>query len=341
MYEPLSALLIGLTILVIVGYILWPRTGLLARWRKQALRTNRILLEDALKHLYDCEYRKIDCTLESIAGALSISGDDGARLISRLESLNLIGRKHQGLRLTSEGRSYALRIVRVHRLWERYFADETDMSEYDWHKEAERREHFMSGEEIERLSKYLGNPLYDPHGDPIPTSMGNVPGPQGIALTSLDVGDVATIVHIEDEPSMIYAQLVAQDLSPGLILQVIERTREKIAFEVNGKEVVLAPVIAANVTVVPLGLTPQQGRPHETLAMLNPGQQATVVGIAPACKGLQRRRLMDLGLVPGVHVTAELQSVVGDPIAYRIRETLIALRRQQANDVWIERREGD
>ena len=78
--------------------------------------------------------------------------------------------------------------------------------------------------------------------------------------------------------------------------------------------------------------------PFETLSALSPGESAAVVGIAPACQGPQRRRLLDLGLVPGTVVTAELRGALKDPVAYRVRGALIALRRQQAEWVRVDRK---
>ena len=65
------------------------------------------------------------------------------------------------------------------------------------------------------------------------------------------------------------------------------------------------------------------------------GQEATVVDISAACRGLERRRLLDLGIVPGTVVRAELQSAGGDPIAYRIRGAMIALRKDQADLIYV------
>jgi len=76
-----------------------------------------------------------------------------------------------------------------------------------------------------------------------------------------------------------------------------------------------------------------------TLGALAPGESARVVRLAPECRGAQRRRLLDLGLVPGTRVTAELVSLAGDPIAYRIRGALIALRREQADRIVVCREE--
>jgi DtxR family Mn-dependent transcriptional regulator len=100
--------------------------------------------------------------------------------------------------------------------------------------------------------------------------------------------------------------------------------------------VTVDPVSARNVTVA---LRPLEGDPREglpTLADLRPGGVATVLGISPKCQGVQRRRLLDLGVVPGTPITAELHSAAGDPVAYLIRGALIALRKDQASWIQVE-----
>lgn len=67
---------------------------------------------------------------------------------------------------------------------------------------------------------------------------------------------------------------------------------------------------------------------QRTLADLQPGDTAEVIALHS--DGAERRRLMDLGIVPGTAITAELRSPLNDPVAYRVRGTLIALRRSQA-----------
>lgn len=68
-----------------------------------------------------------------------------------------------------------------------------------------------------------------------------------------------------------------------------------------------------------------------TLADLQPGETAEVVAVRS--QGLERRRLLDLGIVPGTRITAELRSPLSDPVAYRVRGALIALRRSQAMQI--------
>lgn len=65
-----------------------------------------------------------------------------------------------------------------------------------------------------------------------------------------------------------------------------------------------------------------------TLADLTPGNAAVIVHLDN--QGLNRRRLMDLGFVPGTQVEVAMHSPLGDPSAYRVRGALVALRRDQA-----------
>jgi DtxR family Mn-dependent transcriptional regulator len=104
----------------------------------------------------------------------------------------------------------------------------------------------------------------------------------------------------------------------------------------DGRRVTLEPSAAGNVTVEPLPAGTPAGEPRRTLAAAGIGETVVVAGLASSLRGPQRRRLLDLGLIPGTRVTPELESASGDPVAYRIRGALIALRRSQADAVEIE-----
>lgn len=85
--------------------------------------------------------------------------------------------------------------------------------------------------------------------------------------------------------------------------------------------------------------TISQGQPTESLANLVPGQTGRVVALE--CQGLPRRRLLDLGLTPGVEVQVVMQAALGDPVAFRVRNTLMALRREQAEQILVQRLEDN
>ncbi len=328
----LAAVTVALALAVV---LFWPARGLFWRGLRLLRSNERVLIEDALKHAYDCEYRKTPCTLLSLAGALSLSGSRTADLIARLEALRLIEEVEDSYRLTAAGRSDALRVVRIHRLWERYLSDETGLDPTEWHAEADAREHSTSPEEADSLAVSMGEPRYDPHGDPIPTADGEIAPRRGRPLPELDPGEVAEIVHVEDEPASVYAQLVAEGLYPGMRVRLLEKTPRRVRFEGDAEEHVLAPVLAANLTVIAHEGEAEADETLRNLSALVPGEAAQVTGISALCRGLERRRLLDLGIVPGTVVEAELISPSGDPTAYRVRGALVALRREQSNLIHI------
>jgi len=158
----------------------------------------------------------------------------------------------------------------------------------------------------------MGEPRYDPHGDPIPTADGEIAPRRGQPLSELAAGEVGEIVHIEDEPASVYAQLVAEGLYPGMRVRLLEKTPQRVRFEGEAEEHVLAPVLAANLTVLVLDEEPADEEALRSLASLAPGESARVVSLSALRRGLERRRLLDLGIVPGTRVSAELTSPSGD-----------------------------
>ena len=89
-------------------------------------------------------------------------------LISRMQAQGLLEQRQRDLVLSASGQRWALQIVRAHRLWERYLADEARMPLEQIHGVAHQREHGMTSEQVDALDAALGHPITDPHGDPIP-----------------------------------------------------------------------------------------------------------------------------------------------------------------------------
>ncbi len=335
MINPLISLIVVSAALVLAVILFWPGRGLFWHGLRLVRSNERVLIEDALKHAYDCEYKQTPCTLHSLAGALSLSGSRAAELIARLEELRLIEESSGCYRLTADGRSDALRVVRIHRLWERYLSEETGFAPTEWHAEADAREHSTTPQEADSLAVAMGEPRYDPHGDPIPTAEGEIAPQRGKPLPELEPGQVAEIVHVEDEPASVYAQLVAEGLHPGMRVRMLEKTPRRVRFEGESDEHVLAPVLASNLTVFVREGETETEAALRSLSTLTAGEAAQVTGISALCRGLERRRLLDLGIVPGTEIVAELRSPSGDPTAYRVRGALIALRREQSDLIHI------
>jgi len=341
MNTSLVLLIFGVTAVFISILLFRPDKGLYWRWQQARRLTNRVLREDTLKHIYKSEIKGERCSIESIAGILNIDRNKTAVLLTTLQEDAYLQIIDGQIQLTAQGREVALHIVRAHRLWEHHLAEETGIDEVDWHTQAEYQEHLLTAQELDKLAQQLGNPTYDPHGDPIPTATGELQAHDGQPLSTIPVNQSVRIVHIEDEPEIVYAQLIADGLYPGMIIRVIESSPDRIRFFSNGDEHVLAPILAANISVILLE-TAVSPEPQDTqpLTQLQPGETAEVVAISPKCRGLERRRFMDLGILRGTQITAEFQSPSNDPVAYRIRGALIALRHEQANLIKIRRAES-
>jgi DtxR family Mn-dependent transcriptional regulator len=342
MVDPFLSLLVLIAGVIILYGLFRPGRGFFWRWRRNRIVNERVLREDALKHFHRCERYNRPTTVESLAGALNITVNQAAGLLANLEESQLIQTKGETFRLTPQGREYALHVIRSHRLWERYLADETGYEHESWHDRAELAEHSLTPEEADELAAELGNPTHDPHGDPIPTAEGDMVPHGGQPLTSMPENVPARIVHLEDEPDASYAQLVAEELSPGMVVRIIESSPRRVRFWANGDEHLLAPVVAANISVVPLPVAVEPQRESgERLSSLRPGEKGEVIHISGSSRGSERRRFLDLGILPGTMISAEFISPTGDPTAYRIREALIALRQEQADLIRVKRVNND
>ena len=73
---------------------------------------------------------------------------------------------------------------------------------------------------------------------------------------------------------------------------------------------------------------------QETLADVDVGEKAIVLELQ--CEGAYRRRLLDLGLIPGTEVRAVMMSPLGTPMAYEIRGSIIALRLNDASNIIVK-----
>ncbi|WKZ34269.1 MAG: iron dependent repressor, metal binding and dimerization domain protein [Anaerolineales bacterium] len=327
---------------VTIWVIFRPEQGAFWRWQRAQKLTTKVFQEDALKHIHQCEIDGDKPSIKSLAGALNTSPDEIAKILDTLASHELLEFQGTEFHLTSAGRDYALRIIRAHRLYERYLADETGYNETDWHDRAERFEHMLTTDEANALSARLGNPTHDPHGDPIPTASGQIFQVEHTPLTNMAINKPARIVHLEDEPEVVYAQLVAEGLHVGQVVRLLESSPQRVRFWAGGDEHLLAPVVAANIAVTPMPEMAQQVEVKgEALSSLKPGQTARVAQLSYRIRGAERRRLLDLGVLPGTKISNEMSSASGDPSAYCIRDAVIALRKSQADLIFINKQDED
>lgn len=313
-----------------------PRVGVLARWRRHRAAIVREQAENALKHLLSQAANGQAASLSSLQGALRADDRSLLSLTERLEREGLIRTDGAEFRLTATGERAALHVVRAHRLWELYLADELGVPVGQVHAKAERAEHQLSETDVNRLSAAMGHPETDPHGDPIPPPDGALTAVPGTPLSAWARGVPARIVHLEDEPPLAYAQLAALGLHLGQVVRVIDASPTRLVLSDGEAEYLLAPMLAGNVHVVRAEPAAVPSAVVLRLSELPATRQGEVVSLDPACRGFMRRRLLDLGFTPGARVRADLTTFAGDPRAYRIRGTTIALRREQSDRILVK-----
>lgn len=291
--------------------------------------------DDILKRLAEREADGRADDIESLAGTLEAPKGRLTRTIEQLARDGWVVCTESRYELTEPGRVRGRHLLRSHRLLETRLALETGMAPERWHATADRAEHKLTPEAANALADALGNPRFDPHGDPIPDRDGRFSPATAPMLLDWPEGQPAFIVHLEDEPPALYANLHKAGLAPGTTVRRTGRTVDGVQIEADGRTLTLSLGEAGLVHVA----APAAGRAltsRRRLADLAPGGAGVIAGLAPVIRGRARQRLLDLGLVPGTRIVREFTAALRSPIAYRVRGTLVALRREQTEEILIE-----
>ena len=336
-YNPAYALVLFFILSILLYLLFRPVKGWFWLIKNSYRLNEKTVIEDILKHLYHNEISGKKVTVNNLTRSLKFRDNLIIDMIKKMLINELIELDGEVLLLTNSGRDYALKIIRVHRLWEKYLAEKTGFDKLEWHDRAEEMEHKLSHEETNILATQLGHPMYDPHGDPIPTRQGKVAEVKGVSLATLPVNTVGRITHIEDEPDVIYKQILAENIHIGSQIRVVENNTQRIVFYAEGEEFKLAPVVASNLTVEVFEKENIIEQDLVRLSSLKEEETAKVLGISKECRGEARRRLLDLGFVKGTPISIDLISPLKNPKAYLIKGTSIALRDNQASKILIQK----
>jgi len=197
-------------------------------------------MEDYLKAIYELQRNSEQPVQTSaLAEALDVTAPTASSMLDSLEERGFVEReKYAGTKLTPEGETVALEIVRHHRLLETYL---TEQLGYDWsevHDEADRLEHHISEEFERRVADALGDPDVDPHGDPIPgEGLEPVDEDGGETLAGHATGDDVVVERVSDRDPEELAYLSEQGITPGTTLSITDVTPiGTIAVAVDGEE---------------------------------------------------------------------------------------------------------
>jgi len=213
-------------------------------------------MEDYLKALYQLQRdEEGPVSTSSLAEALDVTPPTASSMLDTLEDRGFVEReKYKGARLSREGETVALEVVRHHRLLETYL---TEHLGYDWsevHDEADRLEHHISEEFERRVAAALDDPQFDPHGDPIPSeALEPLDEDSGETLGEHETGDVVVVERVSDRDPDELAYLSERGITPDSRLEVVEVAPiGMVTVAIDGQEVSLPDRVAELIRVRPV-----------------------------------------------------------------------------------------
>jgi len=221
------------------------------------------VIEDYLKTIYDLTSSNGRATTNQIADRMGVTPASVTNMIQKLSSTEpplLDYRKHRGVKLTPDGERVALEIIRHHRLLEMFLHQTLGYSWDEVHDEADRLEHVISEELEERIATSLGDPLHDPHGDPIPTRDLHLPLTSEVALSQLRPTQTAKVRRVRDSDPELLRYLSEMGIKPEAQLKVLEYSPfdNNLQVQIEGREepVVLGLRVTNQVYVELVGYLP-------------------------------------------------------------------------------------
>ncbi len=181
--------------------------------------------EECLEILFRLEKNNKRVKTTELAEKLGFPPSSMTVLLQRLANMGLVNYEpYKGVKLTDKGRKVAIKIIRRHRLSERFL---TDILGLDWcevHEHACKLEHAITDKIEEKLDEKLGGPTVCPHGNPIPTPSGKIIFEEDVPLSELQPTDEAIITRIIDENPTLLRRLIAIGILPGVKITVKEKS---------------------------------------------------------------------------------------------------------------------
>lgn len=157
----------------------------------------------------------------AIADAAGVRLSTVSDALRKLSDQQLIEHVRYGsVALTDAGREYAVSMTRRHRLIETFLVRSLGYLWDEVHDEADRLEHAVSNELIDRIDRTLGFPTRDPHGDPIPTRDGLVRRPAAVSLSDVDSPCRVRIERISDADNEMLQYFASRGLVVDAVLDV-------------------------------------------------------------------------------------------------------------------------
>jgi DtxR family transcriptional regulator, Mn-dependent transcriptional regulator len=180
--------------------------------------------ENYIKGIYHLQKDNNLVNTNSLASGMNTSAASVTDMLKKLKAKKLLQyERYRGFRLNDQGKKVALGVIRKHRLWEYFLFQKLGFAWDKVHPIAEQLEHVGSDELVTRLDRYLGNPSFDPHGDPIPDRRGRVPAISRLSLTALPLKQKVSVSAVGNQTPQMLELLRHCHIGIGTKLMVTRR----------------------------------------------------------------------------------------------------------------------
>lgn len=191
--------------------------------------------------------------VNELAKNLSVKPATVSDMLKKLKEKTLVNYKKYGkISLTEKGRVAGMMVVRRHRLWETFLYKELDFSWDEVHELAEELEHVHSTKLINGLDKFLDFPEFDPHGDAIPNSNGEITIPNRKTLSEIAAGGSCRIVAVKDNSTefLQYVDKIGLKIQDEISVVSKEEFDALTTIIIGNQELVVSPKFTENIFVV-------------------------------------------------------------------------------------------
>lgn len=212
-------------------------------------------VENYLKAIYTiCQNNDGVASTNQISELINNTPSSVSNMLKKLASSKHIEyKKYYGVRLTEKGKQTATQLIRKHRIWETFLVQSLGYGWSEVHHIAEQLEHIEADGLIDRLDDYLGNPKFDPHGDPIPNSDGDFERYDLISLADVEVNKDYSIGRVIDDDNEFLQFLDRMEIRIGTNVKAVQRFSFDESLQVvldNGNTILLNQSIAKRLFVI-------------------------------------------------------------------------------------------
>ncbi len=180
--------------------------------------------ENYIKAIYHLQHASNKVSTTSLSEEMNTKPASVTDMLKKLRAKRIVHyQRYKGFNLTETGNRKALSIIRKHRLWEYFLVNKLGFEWDEVHQVAEELEHITSNKLVTRLDNFLGNPSFDPHGDPIPDQNGRIKNIKQTNLTIIPLKKTATVSSVKNQSDEMLDMLKHYQIGIGTKLKVIRR----------------------------------------------------------------------------------------------------------------------